>query len=210
MMTLLIALTTCLLIRHGETDWNKEGRLQGKTNEAQLTEQGEEQAKLVGNILVKSLKDEKFEIWSSGLARANKTAEIIAEILNYPISAIKSDIRLREADHGRFEGKLASEYKLDPSYQNWEILSPKEQFLTAMDAAQGESYDRVAKRAQASLKEICNQNPDVVKIIVTHGGVINAVRKDITGNYEFPSVQNGEIIVIQKDNDFFSLKINYR
>ncbi len=204
-MSLFIGVTSFLLIRHGETDWNKEGRLQGQSNEAQLTQQGEDQAQHAANILFNSLKDKQIEIWTSGLARTDKTASIIAKTLNYPENAIQSDARLKEANHGQLEGKTAAEYEIDPSYQRWENLTSKEQFFNAMDGAQGESYNKVASRAKAALMEIEKLNPQTIKIIVTHGGVINALRKEVTGTYEFPNIKNGEVIVLQKNENEFTL-----
>ena len=205
MMSLLIGLTTFLLIRHGETDWNKEGRLQGKSNAAQLTEQGQDQAHHVATLLLTVLQGKEIEIWTSGLARTDKTASIIAKILNYPEIEIRSDARLKEADHGNLEGKVTAEYERDPSYQRWKKLTPQEQFVQAMDDEKGESYDKVTLRAKAALQEIGEQNPHRIKIIVTHGGVINALRKDLTGIYDFPSIKNGEIVVIQMNDHEFSL-----
>jgi broad specificity phosphatase PhoE len=204
-LPLLLVTTSFLLVRHGETDWNQEGRLQGQNNEAQLTHKGEIQAEDVGRTLFQSLQGRQVELWTSALARTDKTAAIIAKVLNYSEDAIQSDERLQEANHGRLEGMVAEEYERDPSYQKWQKLSSKERFFIAMDDEQGESYDRVALRAKAALKKIAEQNSDAIKIIVTHGGVINALRENLTENYDFPNIKNGEIIVIQWSDHEFSL-----
>lgn len=204
-MFVLASLVTCLLIRHGETDWNQEGRLQGQSNVARLTQEGQDQAQQVAKTLSKYLQEKEIEIWTSGLARTDQTAAILAKILNYAAHEIRSDVRLKEADHGNLEGKLTAEYENDPSYRRWKKLSPKEQFFQAMDDEKGESYDKVTLRAKAVLKEIAEQNPHRIKIIVTHGGVINALRKSLTGTYDFPSIKNGEIVVIQINDHEFSL-----
>lgn len=203
-MILFMGITTFLLVRHGESDWNRDGRLQGKSKEAQLTLQGKEQAKDTATLLFQAFKDKEVEIWTSGLLRADQTAAIIAEVFNYPKNAIRVEKGLEEASHGRLEGQPASVYEIDPSYKKWKTLSAKEKFFNAMDET-AESHEKVALRAKKALQEIGAQNSEKVKIIVTHGALINALRKDLTGTYEFPGVKNGEIVMIQGDNQQLSL-----
>lgn len=81
------------LVRHGETQWNAERRLQGQSN-SPLTEQGQQQAKRVGErVAAYGI----THIISSDLGRAKQTAEIIAEFTGCPVS---TDPRLRELNMG--------------------------------------------------------------------------------------------------------------
>ena len=95
-------MTTLLLVRHGETDWNAEGRLQGHTDRP-LSDYGRRQARR----LAEELEGEELEaIYSSDLARAHETAEIVGERLGLPV-ALEPD--LREKDWGTWEGLNAVE-----------------------------------------------------------------------------------------------------
>src|SRR5919205_4262120 len=90
-------MTTLLLVRHGETDWNADGRLQGQTDRP-LSDFGRRQARQLAQELV----DEELEaIYASDLARARETAEIIGERLGL---AVVLDADLREKDWGTWEG----------------------------------------------------------------------------------------------------------
>lgn len=91
-----------LLVRHGETDWNADGRLQGQTDRP-LSEFGRGQAERLAD----ELENEAIEaIYSSDLARARETAEIVGERLGLPV-VLEPD--LREKDWGTWEGLTAVE-----------------------------------------------------------------------------------------------------
>ena len=79
-------MTTLLLVRHGETDWNADGRLQGHTDRP-LSDYGRRQARqLADQLKDEELEDEELEaIYSSDLARARETAEIVGERLGLPV-----------------------------------------------------------------------------------------------------------------------------
>ena len=90
------------IIRHGQTDWNKKGKIQGKTD-IELNEEGIEQAREA----TKKLENCDIDvIISSPLKRARKTAEIINETKNVPI-IFKEE--LEERGFGEFEGKIRKE-----------------------------------------------------------------------------------------------------
>jgi broad specificity phosphatase PhoE len=89
--------TTLLLVRHGETDWNAEGRLQGHTD-MPLNDLGRRQARALADELAG---DGIEAVYSSDLARASETAEIVAERLGLPVGL---DPDLREKDWGTWEG----------------------------------------------------------------------------------------------------------
>ena len=90
------------IVRHGQTNWNKKGKIQGKTD-IELNEEGIEQAKEVRKILEKYPID---VIVSSPLKRARKTAEIINETKKVPIIFDKG---IEERGYGEFEGKIGKE-----------------------------------------------------------------------------------------------------
>src|SRR5205807_6477394 len=93
-------MTTLLLVRHGETDWNRDGRWQGHSD-TRLNERGREQAReLAGQI------DGVDVIYSSDLARARETAEILAAELGIEVHV---DQRLRERGFGAWEGLTSTE-----------------------------------------------------------------------------------------------------
>ena len=95
-------MTTLLLVRHGETDWNADGRLQGHTDRP-LTDFGRRQARDLAAALAG---EDLTAIYSSDLTRARETAEIVAERLGLPVVL---DRDLREKDWGNWEGLTAVE-----------------------------------------------------------------------------------------------------
>ena len=90
-------MTTLLLVRHGETDWNAEGRLQGHTD-TPLNDYGRRQAAALGEDLAGDGID---AVYSSDLARARETAEIVAGRLGLPVVL---EPGLREKNWGSWEG----------------------------------------------------------------------------------------------------------
>lgn len=96
--------TTIILVRHGETDWNREGRYQGK-RDIPLNERGREQAR----ALAEGLKGVRFDAaWASPLSRARDTALAVLEKQASKLE-LGSEPGLAEIDHGEWEGLLASE-----------------------------------------------------------------------------------------------------
>src|SRR5213078_2372373 len=95
-------MTTLLLVRHGETDWNAAGRLQGHTDRP-LSDYGREQARRLADELSSEGVD---AIYTSDLARARETAEIVAERLHLPVVL---DPDLREKNWGTWEGLTSVE-----------------------------------------------------------------------------------------------------
>jgi len=164
---------TIYFVRHGQTDWNAEHRLQGN-KDIPLNDIGRNQAKRNGRILKEIiLNPEHWLFVSSPLSRAVETMEIILE--QFPQSWRKEnrnknyDIHedLREIDFGRWEGLIWSEVRTLNSNlarewkdNRWSTLTP-----------QGESYELLSARVGRWLKSI---NRDTV--VVSHGGVSRCLR----------------------------------
>ena len=156
-------MTTLLLVRHGETDWNAEGRLQGHTDRP-LSDYGRRQARR----LAEELDGEEVEaIYSSDLARARETAEIVGEQLGLPIAL---DPDLREKDWGTWEGLNAVE-------------RDRVEFV-------GESTEAHQERMLRALRRIAERYPgDGRVLVVTHGGSMRRVQATAMG-MALPVVEN--------------------
>ena len=148
-------MTTLLLVRHGETDWNAEGRLQGHTDRP-LSDFGRRQARQLADELA----DEELEaIYSSDLVRARETAEIAGERLGLPVVL---DPDLREKDWGNWEGLTAVE-------------RDRVEFV-------GESTEAHQERILCALRRIAERHPgDGSVLVVTHGGSMRRVQTAALG-----------------------------
>jgi len=171
--------TTLLLVRHGETDWNAEGRLQGQTDRP-LSDFGRRQARQ----LAEALEGEELEaIYSSDLARARETAEIVGERLGLPVEL---DPDLREKDWGTWEGLTSVE-------------RDRVEFV-------GESTDEHRDRILRSLRRISERHPGEGRIlVVTHGGSMRRVQTAAMG-MAMPVVENcGRWLCAYEDGSFRAL-----
>jgi broad specificity phosphatase PhoE len=155
--------TTLLLVRHGETDWNAEGRLQGQTDRP-LSDFGRRQARQLADEMA----DEELEaIYSSDLSRARETAAIVAERLGLPVVL---DPDLREKDWGSWEGLTSVE-------------RDRVEFV-------GESTEEHRERILRALRRISERHPgDGRVLVVTHGGSMRRVQTAALG-WALPVVEN--------------------
>ena len=158
---------TLYYIRHGETDWNAQRRLQG-TSDVPLNDTGRAQAARHGVTLAGLDEDwATFDFVASPLSRTRETHEIVVSHLNGTVPKVRLDARLREVEFGRWEGRT------------WSAIEQEEPeghaiYLTkAWDEAPhgGESYGDVAARVESWLETV---NGDTV--IVSHGGVSRVLR----------------------------------
>ena len=150
-----------ILIRHGETNWNKEGRFQGQID-IPLNEKGKEQASKASNYL----EEIKFtKAFSSSMKRPYETAKIILKNNNIQIKKIDS---LVEISHGLWEGKLEEEIK-----QTWpEMLKNWHERPESVTMPEGESIQQVSERAIAAWNLICNsQQENDISLLVAHDAV---------------------------------------
>lgn len=150
-------------IRHGETDWNVEGRMQGTTNIA-LNDTGRAQAKAAQIFIIQA---GITRIISSPLLRAFETAQIINESVNLPL--IKDD-GLVERSFGIYEGRNRD----DAPTVDGHIADgqPHEKI---------EAFAAVARRARAAVDNALRQYPRDRIAFVSHGGVFSALHHDFCG-----------------------------
>ena len=157
------------IIRHGQTDWNKEGRIQGKTD-IELNEEGIEQAKEAARIL----EDYPIDIIvSSTLKRAKKTAEIINEAKNAPIMFDKA---LEERGFGDFEGKIRKE--IHDEILDSGILS---NYSLNKEYKGVETIRSLCDRVWGLIDELKDGYKDKNILLVTHGGVTRAINGYFNG-----------------------------
>lgn len=149
------------LLRHGETESNKQLRYVGR-EESPLTEQGKKEAAL----LAQALKEAHFSvIYSSPLSRSKETANILSTF--HPGVEIIEDKRLVERDYGLFEGKTFEQLRTEYSdlYKKW-LLHPAK---TAIPNA--ETLEAVQKRGSLAIDNIINKHQGKNICVVGHGGI---------------------------------------
>lgn len=149
-------MTTILLARHGETDWNLQRRVQGHSDQP-LNETGRAQARALADELATVPLD---AVYASDLARARETARIVAERLGLPVTTLHE---LREKHFG-----------------TWEGLTDEEVFQRFPAARQGpwgdgETPEQLSARVLAALRSIAAEHPDGQVLVVAHGGPLRAL-----------------------------------
>ncbi len=167
------------IIRHGETEWNKEKRLQGQC-EVPLNEYGRELARITGQ----ALSDTRFDIiYSSPLSRAYETAQIIAG--EREIEIIKDD-RLKEISFGVAEG-----VPKDEQGENFkDFFFAPEKYVPSEG---GETYEELVKRARDFIENIIypQRNTDNSVLIVAHGAMNKALML-VLKNLQIKDIWKGE------------------
>jgi broad specificity phosphatase PhoE len=153
--------TTLLLVRHGETDWNRDRRWQGNSD-TPLNKRGREQARELAAAL-----DPPDRIYTSDLARARETAEILGERLGVPVTA---DARLRERGFGAWEGLTTAEIeeRFAAEHARWRAGE-------GPGAEDAEPFAAFAERVGSFLQEVLERHPGEEVLVVAHGGTIRVV-----------------------------------
>lgn len=178
--------TTILLARHGETDWNREGRFQGHADPT-LNASGRAQARELGERLASISCD---AVYSSDLLRAKETADIVASRFGLPVST-RSD--LREADVGIFTGLTRAEIA---------VRFPDDAEIAVdvgFTGATGEGFERLAERVVAALLDVAVRHPGETVLVVTHGGPIRVALASADGmaiedhRRRYPAAANGSV-----------------
>jgi broad specificity phosphatase PhoE len=146
--------TTILLARHGETDWNRDGRFQGHADPP-LNDVGRTQA----GELAELLGDEALDaVYASDLRRASETAEIVGARLGL---AVAYEPGLREIDVGSRQGLTRAEI----DGREWD----------------GESYEQHRHRVLEALRQISGGRPDGRILVVSHGGTLRRIQEAVLG-----------------------------
>lgn len=164
------------MIRHGQTDWNAEGRFQGQ-HDIPLNATGRGQASLNGETLAHVLGNEatSFDYVASPLSRTRETMERLRDAMGLEPQDYRTDDRLKEICFGDWEGQTYHELaKADPERIAARALD-KWSFIPPGDHA--ESYEILSWRIGAWMNEIARPT-----ICVAHGGVIRTILKLVGGH----------------------------
>ncbi len=162
--------TEIILIRHGETEWNSQKRMQGHSN-SDLSEVGRGQIQALGELM----KNVSFDhIYSSDSLRARQTAEAITQ---YSGHTLQFDQRIREKNLGVFEGLTSTEAK----ERHPEIYRLFKTAGANYVIDEGESTQQLLERALEFIEEIRLRHPQERVVMVTHGGVVRVLMKHALG-----------------------------
>ncbi len=190
--------TTIHLIRHGETDWNREKRYQGQ-KDIPLNNVGRLQAKK----LVKRLQNENMQIdaiYSSNLIRAKETADIIAEYLNKPVHLQE---KVKERYFGRLEGLKLEDFKAEFPHINMNNVDQYDFFHV-------EPFNVFKQRMVEGVIEVAKKHINETIVIVSHGAAINTFLFDISNGAlgsGITKIVNASITTITFNHRFLSWDI---
>ena len=157
------------MVRHGETAWNAEGRVQGQLD-IPLSDTGHAQAR----ALARALAEEKFDaLYSSDLARVQQTARPLASLLH--MSPVL-DARLRERHYGIFQGMTYTEARerMPEDFLRFKNKDPGYDFRT------GESLHAFSDRVMGFVKELLEKERGRNVLVFTHGGVLEILYRHAT------------------------------
>ena len=181
-----------VLVRHGETEYNRQGRWQGAGSDPPLNDRGRQQARAVDAALAEVPFD---ALYSSDLDRALETARILGASRGLKPRVLEG---LREMSHGAWEGKTFPEI-LDTwadEYQRFES-DPRN-----VRRPEGDSYSDLAARVWPLLDRLADRHRGKRALVVTHGGPIRLVLSDLTGTplteRDRLGVDNGTWFVVEK------------
>jgi broad specificity phosphatase PhoE len=160
--------TTILLARHGESDWNRDRRWQGHADRP-LTDLGREQARALADRLAATELD---AVYSSDLERARETAAIVAKPHQLPVNELSD---LREVDVGSWSGltRAEAEELYPDAFRHWTEGGE------GWD--DGETYEQLSERVIGAVLKIAARHPDDRVLLVAHGGSIRAVHAAALG-----------------------------
>lgn len=163
--------TTLCLVRHGETDYNQRGILQGWLD-IPLNAKGRQQ----GHTMARALRPHGFDaLWSSPLQRALETAQTLAQAFGQGPPGVHAG--LRERHFGAIQGIPKSELAETNPAMLQQILRRN----PAAVFAGGEGMDEFADRVLDALDDIARQHPAQRVLVVTHGWVLDVVARQVQG-----------------------------
>ncbi|HHG3265987.1 TPA: histidine phosphatase family protein [Vibrio parahaemolyticus] len=146
------------VLRHGETEFNADKKLQGHCNSS-LTSKGCDQARRVGTTLKQYVENRPFRVYSSTLGRALQTSQIVCEELNYSYENLNKEPRLKEFSLGEWEQRTIP--SLEREIPN--LLAQNDWYLQAPNC---ETYESVRERLSSWLSDVAHDE-DIV--VVSHG-----------------------------------------
>ncbi|MGY3765344.1 histidine phosphatase family protein [Vagococcus vulneris] len=176
-------MTTFYCVRHGKTEFNRDGIFQGGLVDSPLLPEGIKGAHLAG----KALKDIKFDlVIASPQKRAQDTAKAIIEERQDNL-IIKTIENLREMKFGDWDGKYQTDYLDHPQFK---MLVESPQLYNPVEF-NGESYDELIERTTNVFHTISKENPDKNILVVAHGLTLLAVLHTLTGGCTADIRKNG-------------------
>ncbi|MEC0226932.1 histidine phosphatase family protein [Paenibacillus alba] len=181
-------MTTIGFIRHGSTEWNRLGKLQGQLD-TDLTEEGKEQANLLGLRLAQEQWD---GIISSDLTRARETGLIVSKLSGIPF--IRTDKRLRERMYGQAEGTTVAERE-ERWGPDWKL-----------QALGQESDDDLWARWIELEKEIIQDYPNKKILLISHGGFIVQILRVLRMDSE-DFLQNTSLTILMRQETGWELQL---
>lgn len=190
------------LVRHGETDWNKIGRMQGHTD-IKLNREGIQQARALKKLLTNVTFDFAY---SSDLARAKDTANLL---LTDQSTQLKTDPELRERSFGHFEGKS--------SIDTWNILRPvldhHDDGHPLLHEKQVETNSHMRQRIVKAILTIASSHTGKTVLVVAHHGVMKQLLIHIghskTDHFPKGSIHNLAYIKMQITGNHIEVKDTY-
>lgn len=188
---------TILLIRHGETDWNKCGRIQG-WKDISLNKQGLMGADRLSEYIAENY-PEIDAFYSSDLKRAIQTANPTTKKYNANLIQIKA---LREQCFGTLEGKTFDELSYEEKIIFKKIKIDKDETYQPTDNA--ENYPTFKNRIINECERIFYKEDENIQAIITHGGVIKVINTEILGREDiggFYSIKNNSLTIIKIDKN---------
>jgi len=174
-----VAATTIVLVRHGETDWNRDHRVQGHTD-VPLNDEGRRQARALSDRLDVHLFD---AVYSSDLSRALETATILAVPRSLDVTTLYS---LREKNFGTWEGLTDADVHErfgDPGPGGW---------------GDAETTDEMAARTVESILGIGAAHSGETVLVITHGGPMRAARRHCGA--EDGRIENCDVVRVVVEN----------
>lgn len=155
-------------VRHGETNWNAEGRLQGQAD-TDINEKGRLQAKRNGELLRGLIADpQDFDFVASPLRRTRETMEIVRRAMGLDPKGFRTDPRLMELHFGDWQGFTYVE--LEKSDPGSSVRRSKDKWNFVPPGAHAESYQMLLERVRPFIEEIKSSS-----VCVVHGGIIRTL-----------------------------------
>jgi broad specificity phosphatase PhoE len=161
--------TTLILARHGETDWNRENRFQGHADPPLNALGRRQSAELAEALAGEAL----ARVFTSPLRRASETAEIVARRLALEVEPLEP---LREIDVGAWSGLTRDEVaaRFPDAYARWLERAPH-------GFEDGETYDQLAARVLPAIRRLAERHPSETLLVVTHGGPSRVIQAHAAG-----------------------------